>query len=95
MKKFTLLTLAIGLFAFTSCSSDDDGGDGGNSDCVVCSMSMEGNSIDTEYCDNGDGTMTVTVRSGGQEVSQDQDIPEGTTFDEIISEMEQNGENCN
>lgn len=94
MKKFTLLALAIGLFAFTSCSDDDDGG-GGNSDCVICSMSMEGGSIDTEYCDNGDGTMTVTLRSGGQEVSQEQDIPEGVTFDDYINGQEQAGADCN
>jgi len=96
MKKIMLMAFAAGLFAFTStsCSSDDDGG-GSSSDCITCSMDFEGNEFETEYCDNGDGTATVTVTSGGQSVSQEQDIPEDFTFEDYVDSQEQSGADCN
>lgn len=52
-----LAFLALITLSFSSCSSDDDGGD---SDCSSCSLAGE----TIEICDNGNGTYTVTA--GGE-----------------------------
>jgi len=93
MKKLTLMVFAAGLFAFTSCSSDDDGnGDGGgvSSNCQTYTTSFEGAESVAEYCDNGDGTYTVK-NEAGEEITQD--IPGEKTFDDIIANLELTG-NC-
>ncbi|MDT0294707.1 hypothetical protein ACFQ3R_03905 [Mesonia ostreae] len=90
MKRWICMALATGLFAFTSCSNDDDGGDKTGADCQTCTTSFEGVESQADYCDNGNGTYTV-IESNGQETTQD--IPDGTNFDNIIADLELTG-NC-
>lgn len=90
MKNLICMTLVMGLFAFTSCSNDDDGGDKTSSDCQTCTTSFEGVESQADYCDNGDGTYTV-VQTNGQETTQD--LPEGANFGDIIADLELAG-NC-
>ncbi|GGE28092.1 hypothetical protein [Psychroflexus planctonicus] len=88
MKKLSLLlTLTLGLF-IASCSSDDDSGSK-NNNCVTCEIELFGTVNTTDYCDNGDGTVTVTAE-GEEEVV---DL-EGATFHQFISAFEQLG-SCN
>ena len=63
MKKFMFVLAVISAINITACSSDDDGGSEtqGNSDCETCNLELLGESLTTEFCDNGDGTITVTV----------------------------------
>ncbi|MGB3607806.1 hypothetical protein [Psychroserpens sp.] len=91
MKKFMLSMVAIAALSFSvsSCSSDDDGG-GSDSDCETCSFDLLGTLVESEYCDNGDGTITVTTE--GQ--SQTEDLPTGTSFDEFIAQLETLGFDC-
>ncbi|MDQ7916493.1 hypothetical protein RBU60_02815 [Mesonia sp. MT50] len=96
MKKIIFMALATGLFAFTSCSSDDDGeevGEPSASACQTCTLTAEdGETSAIEYCDNGDGTVTATVVGTGSETT----IPlDGTSFSVFISTMEQiTSSNC-
>ncbi len=87
MKKLFLpLTLAAAFFAFTACSSDDDSSSTG--DCVVCQLDLFGQMVSTEYCDNGDGTITID----GEE-TEDLD---GISFSDFISTQESFlGADCN
>ncbi len=71
MKQFMLSTVCAFVLILTSCGSDDDGG---NSNCRSCGTGI----VSIELCDNGDGTYSV---NGEGNV----DIPEGTTFDEIVT----------
>ncbi len=87
MKKFILSFAVIAAIGFTSCSSDDDNGGDDDGGCQTCDIFT----IATELCDNGDGTYTTTV--AGQEVTED--IPEGTTFADIIAGFEAGGATCN
>jgi len=89
MKKIMLMAFAAGLFAFTSCSSDDDGGS--SSDCQTCTQSLAGVDSVIEYCDNGDGTFTQ-IDDDGTEVTQD--LPEGVSFSDLINLREQAGADC-
>lgn len=94
MKKLMFMALATGLFAFTSCSSDDDG-DGGEvaTGCQTCTTSVEDTTSVTEFCDNGDGTVTATVVGTGSATIISLD---GTSFSVFISTMEQvTGAECN
>jgi len=61
MKKLISSALLIGVLAFNSCSSSDDSKDESSSDCRTCDLEFAGQSITSEYCDNGDGTITVTT----------------------------------
>lgn len=77
----------IGILVFGSCSSDDDN-DGPV--CENCALEVLGVEIVTEYCDNGDGTVTATFEE--QEITQSL---EGLTFEEFINTLEQAGAACN
>lgn len=79
------MALLIGVLAFNSCSSDDDGKDESSSDCRTCEVFT----ITQEYCDNGDGTVTITTN--GQEEKEDLD---GATFAQFILGIELLG-TCN
>lgn len=90
MKKIILSFAVIATLGFTSCSSDDDNSDDGSiSECLTCDLDILGTVISSEYCDNGDGTMTVTT--DGQEQTVDL---EGESFDSVISALEQAGAAC-
>ncbi|WP_111539824.1 hypothetical protein [Mesonia algae] len=86
MKKIMLMAFAAGLFAFTSCSSDDDGGS--SSDCHTCTISLGALDNVTEYCDNGDGTVTATDEDGNETTL---DL-EGNSYSDFISAQEQLGD---
>lgn len=82
-----MVTVVSGL-VFTACSSDDDSSDGPV--CETCELDVLGIELTTEYCDNGDGTVTVIFEG----VEETQDLG-GVTFDEFISAIEQAGGTCN
>lgn len=87
MKKRILLPLFLGVLAFTSCKSDDDNNEP-EQKCVTCEVPLIG---DTEYCDNEDGTVTVTV--DGEETTTSLN---GISFDNFIEALEQSGQiSCN
>ena len=92
MKKFMLMLAVVSAISITACSSDDDGGAGtqGNSDYETCNLELLGESLTSEFCDNGDGTITVT--SSG--VTQIEDL-DGVTFEQFISGFELLGGTCN
>lgn len=89
MKKlFLSLTLASAFFAFTSCSSDDDSSS--SSECKVCDLELLGQATTTEYCNNGDGTVTVITMGTEQSVDL-----EGMSFSDFIAGIETLGATCN
>ena len=81
MKKFKTVLFSLGILLFAACSSDDDGASALK--CYDCTLEFLGQSIDSEYCDNGDGTIDVTT----QGVTETVDSGE-TTFDDFISQVE-------
>lgn len=87
MKKFILSLAVIAAIGFTSCSSDDDNGGSDDGGCQTCDLA----SVDTEICDNGDGTYDITIL--GQTTTSD--IPDGTSFSDIIDGFEASGYDCN
>ncbi|NQX86121.1 MAG: hypothetical protein HRT67_09500 [Flavobacteriaceae bacterium] len=88
MKKLILPVLAFGIFAFTSCNSDDDSNDSEN-DCVTCDIS----SISTEYCDNGDGTATITAAGASQTIT----LPDGQSLSDYLDALDSSSDDvtCN
>ena len=82
MKNLLTIALFATALVFTACSSDDDSTSSSN-ECKTCEIDLLGTLTSTEYCDNGDGTMTVTI--DGQEQTQDLD---GVSFNEFISVLE-------
>ena len=92
-KKLTLMKkiiLSIAMFStiyFTSCSNDDNVA---SQQCRTCELDALIAVITSEYCDNGDGTMTVTTQGESEIVDL-----EGQTFDATISALEQIGATCN
>ena len=88
MKKVLFSALILGLVFTTSCNKDDDGGK--KKDCETCELDLMGTSLVSKFCDNGDGTMSVTV--DGQTETTDL---EGLTFEQFISSYEQSGATCN
>lgn len=89
MKKFFALAAIVALVSFTACNGDDDN-DEPEMNCRTCGLDFEGTVINTEYCDNGDGTITFTTQ--GQ--SQTEDL-NGVTFEEFIAGLELLGSTCN
>ena len=88
MKRIKIAILAIGVLGFTACGSDDNGDSIDN--CETCTLSILDENVVSEYCDNGDGTITVTT--AGVEQTEDLD---GATFDQFIAAFELLGATCN
>jgi hypothetical protein len=88
MKRIKIAILAIGVLGFAACSSDDN--DEVVENCETCSLSILDQEVVSEYCDNGDGTVTVTT--AGVEQTEDLD---GATFDQFIAAFELLGATCN
>jgi len=85
-----LSVAVVAAISFASCSSDDDGGDGGDeNECQTCTIEAGGFEISSEYCDNGDGTMTVTTEGVEQTVDLD-----GISYSAFISGLESGGATC-
>jgi len=87
MKRLKIAILAIGVFGFAACGNDDN--DEVIDNCETCSLSILDQEVVSEYCDNGDGTVTVTT--AGVEQTEDLD---GATFDQFITALELIG-TCN
>ncbi len=75
--------------SFTSCNNDDDDNDNGEDSSSGACKTCEFQSISTEYCDNGDGTITITALG----ISQTQNL-EGVAFDQFVLGLESSG-TCN
>lgn len=84
MKKLLFTAAIMGLLISTSCKKDDDGD---SRNCKTCEMADAGNAL--TYCDNGDGT--VTISSNGQ--SQTTNL-EGISFNDYIAALQQIGFSC-
>lgn len=76
MKKLILSMALLAGLAIVSCSKDDDGGNG---NCVTCSM--QGQSVEICKAENGNAT------AAGQEFP--------ILFDEYIDGLEEAGADCN
>ena len=59
---------------------------GSTGDCVTCTLSP----LTTEYCDNGDGTVTLTTQGFSQTTSL-----AGFSFGTFIANIEASGFSCN
>ncbi len=90
MKKFMLVLAVVSAISITACSSDDDDNSESANDCETCNLEFLGESVTSEFCDNGDGTMTVT--SSG--VSETEDL-DGATFEQFIAAYKLLGATCN
>lgn len=90
MKKLMSIVLLGTTLIFAACGSDDDSSDPVVTDCEICDLDILGTIVSGEYCDNGDGTITVTI--DGEEETESLD---GVTFDEFIAAFEQLGATCN
>lgn len=92
MKKLNLSLLLVVAMIFIGCSNDDNGDNGEDqqSTCSTCTLDLLGTPITSEYCDNGDGTVTVTTEG----VEQTADL-DGLTFEQFVSAFEQTGATCN
>ncbi|MGB5459227.1 MAG: hypothetical protein WBM91_11340 [Eudoraea sp.] len=88
MKRIKIAILAIGVLAFTACGSDDNGDAIDN--CETCSLTILEQVVVSEYCDNGDGTVTVTTEG----VEQTEELGDAT-FDQFIAAFELLGASCN
>lgn len=88
MKKLILGTLAIGILGFTSCGGNDNANP--SNDCQTCILSIFEETITSEFCDNGDGTITITTN--GEEETESL---EGLSFNEFIAAFEGFGATCN
>jgi len=74
-KKIMLMAVLFGALSITSCSDSNDDLESLD-DCITCTTLLV---LTSEYCDNGDGTVTVT--SNGQEETVDL---QGLTFAAFI-----------
>ncbi|MGB5386856.1 MAG: hypothetical protein WBN20_08740 [Eudoraea sp.] len=88
MKRIKIAILAIGVLGFTACGNDDN--DEIIDSCETCSLMIMDQEVVSEYCDNGDGTVTITTAG----VEQTEDL-EGVTFDQFIAAFELLGASCN
>ncbi len=88
MKRIKIAILAIGVLGFAACGSDDN--DEFVENCETCSLTIATQQVVSEYCDNGDGT--VTINTAGVETTENL---EGVTFDQFIAAFELLGATCN
>lgn len=89
MKKiisFAVLTAALST-ALVSCSKDDDSSSSSNTPCTTCSLSAFGITTTTSVCDNGDGTLAVTINGVEQTVT--------ASYDAYVQGLTAAGANCN
>jgi len=91
MKKLVFSLMAVTALGFTSCGSDDDSSDDNSSECVICELTEEGITTDSEICENGDGSFTIS--SEGSEITFEES--DGITFDQFIDALEDAGASCN
>ena len=90
MTKCLNVLMAIGVLVFLACSNDDD--NNVQQECQICSIEFDeelGEGATIEFCDNGDGTVTITV--DGEEETESLD---GASFNEFILALELFGADC-
>ena len=90
MKISMNVLMAIVVLVFLSCSKDDD--NNVQQECQICSIEFDeelGEGATIEFCDNGDGTVTITV--DGEEETESLD---GASFNEFILALELFGADC-
>ncbi|WP_345275347.1 hypothetical protein [Litoribaculum gwangyangense] len=90
MKKLTFSAFVFAVLCFTGCGSDDDNKNVIEA-CQTCNLEILGETIISEFCDNGDGTITITA-FGQEEIEE---LDEGVTFAEFIAAYEEFGAICN
>ncbi|MGB5228683.1 MAG: hypothetical protein WBN55_10500 [Eudoraea sp.] len=88
MKRIKIAILAIGVLGFTACGNDNN--DEIIDSCETCSLMIMDQEVVSEYCDNGDGTITITTAG----VEQTEDLGDAT-FDQFIAAFELLGASCN
>jgi hypothetical protein len=87
MKKIILSIAILASVSFVSCSSNDET----QNTCETCDVgALLGVSAVTEFCDNGDGTITSTVFGEATTESLD-----GLTFEAFIANLKLLGVTCN
>lgn len=74
MKKLMYVAVFALALGFTSCGSDDDGGN-----CRECELFT----VPISVCDNGDGTVTTSAAGESETIT----LPEGTTFEEYADTL--------
>ena len=70
--------LSLTMLTFIACSKSDDTTP--ENSCYDCTLEFLGIIANTEYCDNGDGTLEVTTDSSSETLSLD-----GASFEEFMS----------
>jgi len=83
MKKVVFSLLAVSCLIFVGCSNDDDD----DQNCAVCAIDFLGTPLTTEACDNGDGTVTITVE-GQSEILTSEDL-EGASPAEYVAALKE------
>jgi hypothetical protein len=87
MKKIILSIAILASVSFVSCSSDDET----QNVCETCDVgALVGIPAVTEFCDNGDGTITSTVF--GESTTESLD---GLTFEAYVANLKLLGITCN
>lgn len=66
----------LSLFSFTSCEEFEQY-------CVVCENSSQNKVYNMEYCNNGNGTMTISTNNYVATI----DIPEELSFEKYINRL--------
>ncbi len=89
MKKSIIIVIAIGMLGFAGWNKSDDDKIILN-ECQVCNLDLLGQSVASEFYDNGDGTITITTQGDVQTEPLD-----GVSFKQFIAAYEQLGANCN
>lgn len=89
MRKIKITILALGALVFTACGNDDNSNGNDSNECQTCTLDVLGEQATAEYCDNGDGT--ITIIANGEETTESLD---GATFDEFIAAFELFGAIC-
>ena len=74
-----LLMAIISTISFTACTTASEDGDENSDSCTTCTLIL----LESEYCDNGDGTVTITA--GGETTTQSL---EGQSLDSFITALE-------
>jgi hypothetical protein len=81
MRKLVFSLMAVAGLVLVGCSDDDD-----ENKCASCSIELFGTAIETEACDNGDSTVTVTANGKSETISGEQ--LDGQTAAEYVQALE-------
>ncbi len=79
MRNIKIALLSIAMISFIACSSNDD--DLKNSNCYDCEANLLIPFPPAKYCDNGDGTLSVTTLLG---ITVTEDL-KGVAFEDFMT----------